>query len=209
MSKLISFLIVCWLCICCAFGCLTHEIKFAYYGAGHSVAVPLKVIPIYLDKSFGEMDKLAIDDAVSQWNYALNGNIVLQVVSTSFDMEIPIIRQCMLGGCWMIMKVESDNPMVPYDPKDALSLTLAWANDVGGNRIYFVRDRIQNEWMSGIALHEMGHLLGAAHDNAYLMQPKFHWVEARCVDYDAAALVAKYWNIDMKTMRYCLYQTTK
>lgn len=210
MNKLFSFLIVCWLCILSSIGCVTHLSSFEYYGAKTMVQAPIKVIPIYIDKDFGAADKVAIDDAITQWNYALNGNIVLVVASTEFDMDIPTLKKCVAGGCWMFMPVNSANPMVePANPGQPM--TLAWTNDIGvlGNRIYFIRDRIQNEWMTGITLHEMGHLLGAEHDSAYLMRPSFSWASSRCVDYDAALEVAKYWNLDIKTMKYCVYESAK
>ena len=107
----------------------------------------------------------------------------------------------------MLMKVDSTSSFIPDE--NPLSRTLAWANDVGGNRIYFVRDRIVNEWMTGVALHEMGHLLGAPHDNAYLMAPKFNWENSRCVDYDSMVLVAKHWWIHPDQLKYCVYGSTK
>jgi|SRR5579885_1030638 len=207
MKKLVAFL--CGVMCILVFSCLDlHPVlPFQYVGKAPTAAVPIKTIPIYLDKNFGIADQIAIDDAVSQWNYALNGYVVLKVVSTNFDMEPEIIQQCMGGACWMLLKVDSNASFVPDE--DSKHLTLAWANDIGGNRIYFVRDRIDNDWMTGIALHEMGHLLGAKHDNVYLMQPQFNWRDGRCVDQQAAYLVANYWGIPVQNVKYCVYGVTK
>jgi len=206
MRLYLKLLLACWLCIFFGASCLAHgPLPFKYIGNAPNAYQPLKVIPVYIDKSFGVQDQLAIDDAIMQWNFALNGYVVLKVVSTSFDMEPEVIRQCLNGDCWMLMRIDSTSTFIPDDPKKPESQTLAWANEVGGNRIYFVRDRIINEQMTGVALHEMGHLLGAQHDDVYLMTPQFHWQDARCVDYNAVMLVAKYWGIPLNAVKYCIY----
>ena len=75
--------------------------------------VPVKVIPIWIDKGFGQADRVAIDDAIKAWNYSLNGYIRLTVVDTEFDMEVSkIVTQVRLNG-WLIMRINGDNPMVP------------------------------------------------------------------------------------------------
>lgn len=191
-----------------AVGCGAHmPEKFTYINSPNGYSpIPLKVIPIYVDKNFGEADKVAIDDAVMQWNYALNGYIKLQVVSWKFDLEPDVIRTCLSGHCWMLLKTDSKNPMVQsLDAPQKGTWTLAWANEIGGNRIFMIRDRISNQSMTGVMLHEMGHLLGAHHDNVYLMKPIFNWEEARCVDYAALKLVAEYQHLPFANLNYCIY----
>jgi len=189
--------------------CLGHQpLPYHYIRVAEGAMVPWKTIPIYLDKQFGQADLLAIDDAINAWNYALNGYVKLRVVSTSFDLEPEVIKQCLAGGCWMIMRIDSSNPMVDDGPTvngQPAAKTLAWANDVGGNRIYMIRDRIDNKWMMGVSLHEMGHLLGAKHDNVYLMQAHYNWEDTRCVDYYSIKLVAEYQHLPLGRMNYCIY----
>lgn len=191
-----------------AIGCAGHAGEFQYINAGGFSPVPLKVIKLYVDKNFGAADQLAIDDAIMQWNYALNGYVKLQVESTSFDMEAETLQRCMVTDrCWLIMRTDSHNPMVDSldKTKKGKSYTLAWANEIGGNRMWVIRDRVANNWMTGIALHEMGHLLGAEHDDVYLMQPMFNWEQARCVDYEALKRVAAYQHLPMDKLNYCVY----
>lgn len=168
---------------------------------------PVKTIPIWIDGNFGEMDKLAIDDSITQWNYALNGYIKLEVRSTTFDMSTGDIMDALKYDGWLILRVDSMHPkVVDLDgPGPVTRRTLAWADAIGGYRIFVIRDRVTNSWMPGVMLHEMGHLLGAAHDNVYLMQPTFNWSEYRCVDYQALKLVAKYNHLDVEDMNYCVY----
>lgn len=200
MKRLLLILMVILGCV----SCLGHiPPPFHYVRHGGYSTIALKEIPVYIDKDFGEMDRLAIDDAVRQWNFAMNGYVKIQVQPEPFDMQIEIIRRCLSGGCWMVMKIDSNNPMsIDSSPE---SRKLAWVNDIGGNRIYVIRDRIENKWMTGIMLHEMGHLLGAEHDNVYLMRPHYNWEDYRCVDAAALKLVAEAQHLPFERLNYCVY----
>jgi len=194
--------------VMCLFSC-GHVVKpFHYINSGGYTPIPVKTINIWIDKDFGEGDQIAIDDAIKQWNYALNGYVKLEVVSTKFDMEPEIIRTVLNGGGWLLLKIQEPNSMIDDGPVEngvPKSYTLAWANAIGGNRIYFIRNRLKNEWMVGVALHEMGHLLGAQHDDVYLMAPHYNWEDYRCVDYEALKRVAEYQHIPMSKLNYCVY----
>ncbi len=185
-------------------GCgISGPLPYHYIKGVEATNVATKVVPIYIDTQFGEADKLAIDDAVNQWNYALNGYIKLEVASTHFDMEPDIISQVLIkGNGWLFLRIDSQNSIV-HDPTEGK--VLAFVNEIGGNRIYFVRDRFSNEAVKGIALHEIGHLLGAQHDNVYLMKPHYNWYDYRCVDQHTIEEVATYQHLDIKKLNYCVY----
>jgi hypothetical protein len=194
-------------------GCMGHVVKpYHYIHSSMTSGVPLKVYHIWIDKNFGAADRVSIDDAIRQWNFALNGYVKLEVVSYEFDMEIEVLRRVVNGDGWIFMKIGSDSSLIDDGPKEngkPKFYTLAWVNQVGGNKMWMVRDRIFNERVMGVTLHEIGHLLGAGHDSIYLMQPIFNLEDYRCVDYETARVVANYQHLQVGMMNYCVYGELK
>lgn len=188
---IMTCMVACW---------VQREVHFAYTRVAH-VAVAHKVIPIWIDDKFGMADKNSIMDAVMQWNHALNGHIILEVVDTSYDMSISILGQVKESGGWIILRVSNDNPMVIKLDKPK---TLAWTDRVGGNYVFVIRDRMDNKWVSGVILHEMGHLLGAIH-GSNLMKAQYRWQDCRCIDLESLTLVARAQGLDIKKLNYCQY----
>ena len=164
-------------------------------------------IPIWISKDFGEADQVEIARAVEQWNYVLNGFVHLTIVDTAFNMEIYKIKDSVVQGGWLIMKINSDNPIVPIPAKPGL-WTLAFVDTIGGSHMYFIRDRLQNEDMFGVAMHEMGHLLGAPHVGRKLMYYKFSRFRYQCVDPATAKAVAEHQGMAPDDLNYCVDNDT-
>src|SRR5208283_1711278 len=105
MRMIFLFLLSCLFCLflgACSF--INQPLMGGYQYNHHPdlMAVhPVRVIPIWIDKGFGEADMLAISDAIGQWNYALNGYVVLTVVDTQFDMEPMKIAEQVRKNGWL------------------------------------------------------------------------------------------------------------
>jgi len=161
-----------------------------------------RTIPIWVDKGFGEADRLAIDDAIGAWNFALNGYLKLSVVDMEFDMEVPkIVMQVNQGG-WLLLRITSDNPLIPNNRKGYW--TIGFVEHVGGHHLYLVRDRLANEAVFGVTLHEIGHLLGAGHVGNHLMNPHYSLARFQCIDYETIVAVAAYWGLPADRLNYCI-----
>ena len=168
---------------------------------------PFRVMPIVVDKNFSVDDQKAIDDALSAWNYVLNGYIVIKVESWNFDMDVPTITDIISRQGLVIMKIDHTNNTIP-DKKDNKK-TLAWADYIGGTKIWVVRDRLDSEDVFPVMLHEIGHILGAKHEDdkpefrGYLMYPYYYKNAYNCIDIEAMKKVAKFQILSVDKLNYC------
>ena len=167
-----------------------------------------RVIPIWIDKDFGEADDVAIQAALDQWTYALNGYITFDVKSTKFNMEDSVLHDVRAGRAWVFLKVDSQNEFIKQQDSSngrEMHIVLACTDRIGGHTLYVVRDRITNQQVTGIMMHEIGHLLGANHFPGSLMDPAFEEDNTRCVDLMTLEQVAYYQRLDYHRMNYCVY----
>jgi len=163
---------------------------------------PIREIPIWIDINFGEADKLAIDDAINAWNFAMNGYVKLKVVDTKFDMEIDKIVTQVNSGGWLFLKVDSKNKMVPINDKGYW--TIGFCEQVGGHHMYLVRDRLGNDDVYGVTLHEIGHLMGSGHVGQRLMYPHYSRARFQCIDYDTMVKVSAFFDLELRNLNYCV-----
>jgi hypothetical protein len=182
-------------CIFLVVNCATSTPQWVYHPPANYENE--KNINIYIDKHFTLDDKIIIQSAINELNVVLNNNFKLIVSSTTFDMEIETIYHVMSSRGWLILKVKSNNSIIPNN------YTLAWVNKLGGNTMHIVRDRFPTTWLYGVVLHEMAHLLGAEHNNSNLMQAKFNYHNLLCVDKLTAEQIAIYNQLLFESLNYC------
>jgi predicted Zn-dependent protease len=174
----------------CIFNGLQDNKKEICYTKNEYYQQSIKTFYILIDNQFSKENKLSIQKAIENWNYALNGHIVLNYT----DAEEPDI---------IIKQVKSNNVIIPTQ------LTLAWVNDIGGNIIYVITDRINPDELIGTTLHELGHILGATHTTheieflSNLMYPQYISGKIPCVDFDAIKKVAEFQKIPFEGFNYC------
>ena len=157
-----------------------------------------EIIPVYLDKNFGEADKIEIGNALNQWNYVLNGNAAFKIVDKSYDINNYFANKKQPG--LFIIEITSHYPLIP--PSMQGSQTLAFAR-VGDNCLYLIRDRLDNSDISFIVLHEVGHVLGSHHTDDGLMSPFFNKEKYQCVDLSALPSIAKRHHWSLESLNYC------
>lgn len=159
-------------------------------------------IYIRIDKNFTESERLRIMEAIDHWNICLNGQITITVKSWDFDMNVDEIRETIHDRSWMFLRINSSNPMVHDDPNGVPPrFTLAFGDDIGGNRVYVVNDRIWDGNLTQIMQHEIGHLLGAKHTFG-LMSVFYDRERYKCIDKEVILQVKSYNNLS-DNLNYC------
>lgn len=180
-----------------------HHYQYTHFPVA-SEAVDV-VYPVYVDVDFGNADLLSIQQALEQWNFAMNGYAHFRIVNSRFDMQISNLQQALNQHAYLILKISSDNPIVPtpgpeYQPG---CQTLGFTT-VGGHSIYLVRDRLRNIDVRFVLMHELGHALGARHQKTGLMRPAYDPEYYQCVDADTAQQVATYRGWEARHLNYCV-----
>ncbi len=163
-------------------------------------------IPIWVDVKFGEADRISIEEAIGRWNYVLNGSIRLRVVDLQFGMEDWKINRQIRERGWIFMKLRGDDISIPK--LNGEYQAIGFVESVGGSHLYLIRDRMRNEQVFGVTMHEIGHLLGAEHVGNRLMSPHFSMRGNQCIDYDTVLAVSKYQGIGIEDLNYC-YEGTR
>jgi hypothetical protein len=148
----------------------------------------------------------------------MNGHAQFQVISDQFDMQEDILRRARNGTAFLILRIDSSNPIVgPADQgsqqewhRDGAvgGYSLGFTPQIGSPIVYLVRDRLQNEDIYYVTLHELGHALGARHDADGLMYRYYRREVWQCVDRLAIRQVASYYHWDIHTVNYCVVART-
>jgi hypothetical protein len=133
--------------------------------------------------------------------------MVMKVESYNFDMEVPILKSVLARDGLVILQVDHTSFLIP--DSNGKHNTLAWANDIGGNKIWMVRDRFYTPDTYPIMLHELGHILGSDHEadipanQGYLMYPHYERGKYNCVDGRAMQKVARFQMLFPERLNYC------
>lgn len=180
-----------------------HSGRYQYTSTEIYTGLPQRVIPIWIDGDFGQADRIAIDDAINKWNYVLNGHILLVVVDNNFHMEIDKIKEEEKANGWLFLKISKNNKSISVPTVDG-EWALGFANTIGGNHMYLVRDVLENDQVFGVTLHEIGHLLGSKHTDEGLMFPYYSQIGNQCIDYNTVVNVAKYQRLPVRDFNYCV-----
>jgi predicted Zn-dependent protease len=165
-----------------------------------SSAAPKRVIPVAIDINFSPEQKQQLQAAISEWNYSLNGQMRLDIYVDHFNMETDTISYIYNARGFMILLV-SRYGSVMFNLSDE---NRAISTGVGnGHEIYFLKEKVALDRIKPVAMHEIGHILGAYHRPTGLMRHEDDPVAHSCIDYETIKQVAEYNGLDAETMNWC------
>ncbi len=145
-------------------------------------------VHVFIDPRFTAAQRAAIEQAFAQWNWTLNGYYRFSVRPDGAP-----------GGLWDAVAVLIARADDARRPKNAI----AWVPALGVPRIYVVDEELPGRDLRLILVHEIGHVLGAAHssDDDSVMWPYYPF-GAWCVDGETAGRLARANGWSVEKMRW-------
>lgn len=172
-----------------------------HYTQHPSPASTGRSVDLFVDRDFSPYERDHILSALRQWNYALNGFVQFNARLLPQDPQPAMLAQIRRSGGWVVARVDSRHPIAQQgEGLHALAVTT-------GNRggfVYVISDRIGNRDLTGVVMHEFGHVLGAGHDGYGLMAPVYNAAMGRCIDHDAVTLVAQSQRLPLNSLNWCV-----
>lgn len=162
---------------------------------------------IRIDTDFTLAERREIVKAIADWNYTLNGQIIFDVVGFIKVGELKTNENLPVRGYWII-KTDNQNETIKALDKDFKKNkihTIAYTNKIGGQLMYFDMDRIGIRELRGVVLHEMGHALGARHDETGVMRSVITPSDYLCLDRAAVKQVVDYFHLDWDKVNWCYF----
>jgi hypothetical protein len=172
-----------------------------HYTEHPSPASTGRVLALYVDRDFSPNERDHIVSAFRQWNYALNGFVQFQARLLPQDPTPDMLAQIRRSGGWVVARVDSRHP-IAHQGEGLHALAVTTGNR--GGFVYVISDRIGNRDLTGVVMHEFGHVLGAGHDGYGLMAPVYNAAMGRCIDHDAVSLVAQAQRLPVNQLNWCV-----
>jgi hypothetical protein len=160
-----------------------------------------RILDLYVDRDFDDHERQRILMAVKQWNYALNGFVRFRASLLPADVPQAMIAEIKRRGGWIVARIDSRHP-IAHQGEGLHALAVTVGNGHTGF-VYVIEDRVGGRDLTGVVMHEFGHVLGAGHDSAGLMAPVYNPAGARCIDRDAMAMVANAERLPMSQLNWC------
>lgn len=195
--KIFRWIAFVWLMLV-SLSCAHDGVSYHYVKFTPPALSPSAEVSIWVDKNFSAADLESLDAAIAEWNFVLNGNVKLNIVSRTFDMMPDEILAARAADGWLILKIDSNNEHIKGNN------WLAYCDSVGGHYMYMIRDRLKDRDMKRVFLHELGHLLGSEHVGHHLMYKYYIFGRYSCVDRQTAEEVAMHWNLPAGRLNFCV-----
>jgi hypothetical protein len=160
-----------------------------------------RTIDLYVDRDFDDYERGRLVAAMRQWNYVLNGFVRFHARTLPDNPTREMLARIRRSGGWVVARVDSRHPIARQgEGAHALAMTAGGR----GGFVYVISDRIGQRDLTGVIMHEFGHVLGAGHDGSGLMAPVYNPAMGRCIDREAVALVASVHRLPLDRLNWCV-----
>lgn len=158
-------------------------------------------VALFVDRDFDDYERGRIVSAIRQWNYVLNGFVRFHARTLPSNPSRELLAQIKRSGGWILARVDSRHPIARQgEGAHALAVT---AGGQGGF-VYVISDRIGQRDLTGVLMHEFGHVLGVGHGGSGLMAPVYSSAMGRCIDRQAVAMVASARRLPLDRLNWCV-----
>ena len=166
-----------------------------------------RAIALYIDDDFDQAERQRILLAVRQWNHVLNGFVQFRPQLFQGEPTPRDLAQIRRAGGWFVARIDSRHPVARQrEAQQAMGMTVGNpGGNPGGGVVYVISDRFGPAELTAVALHELGHVLGAGHDDhGRLMASVYVVGNGRCIDRGAVAMVAQARRLPLSQLNWCV-----
>ena len=165
-------------------------------------AIHVAVIPLHIDRTFPAAERDHILSAIDQWNNVMNGTMRFDIAPDAYDFTTYAAGPLRAARAWVIARVDSHHPLID---NPTFHRALAVSVGVRSGVIYIVHDRIGRRDLTGIVMHELGHVLGLRHDaGGRLMSPYATKDAQKCIDKGTVRALALAHGFDLEVFNWCV-----
>lgn len=160
-----------------------------------------RTVPVFVDAGFSEAEQAQIEDAVAEWNRALNGVARLERVATATEPH---------DGTrpWVIRRGAGKDGIREPGRKDQNLATAQPLPRGGGILIVFAGAvdymRANGLTLRDVMMRELGHLVGLRHDtHGEMLAADYLAGDRSCVDRRTAQEVAQALAVPVEALNWC------
>lgn len=167
-------------------------------------------IPMYVDGHMTKEGRQSLANAINDWNYALNKEMLITVKTWALDVNTDsgqaIVQQVKITHQGIVVLwLNHDDPVVQAMDPDGNALAFVDGLGRKADMLVIVQDTIGNRNLKVILEHEIGHILGASHTMAKsLMYPYADSNQSPCIDKITMLQIANYNDLDPAVLNYCV-----